>query len=53
MTKTETSEKPNAWRIFDSYGDHVATVYDEDAKAAYLTRDGYTAEPVRIKDPRW
>ncbi len=47
------TQTPNAWRIKDSYGEHVATVYDADALAAYLAKPGYTAEPVRVKDPRW
>ena len=53
MAKEAPNEQPNAWRIFDSYGDHVATVYEQDMLEAWLAKPGYTAEPVRIKDPRW
>lgn len=50
---TDTTKTPNAWRIYDSYGDHVATVYEADMRDAWLAREGYTAQPVAIKDPRW
>lgn len=53
MPQNTDTQKPNAWRIYDSYGEHVATVYEADALAAYLARDGYTAQPVTIKSARW
>lgn len=48
-----TETKTNSWRIYDSYGEHVATVYEESIRDEYLSRPGYTAEAVQTKDPRW
>lgn len=49
----QNTPQTNGWRIFDSYGEHVATVYEESMRDMYLQRPGYTAEAVKTNDPRW
>lgn len=45
---------PNAFRVLDSYGDVRYTVFEEAmAQGIIIGQDGWTIQPVKIKDPRW
>lgn len=53
VAQNTDTQKTNSWKIYDSYGEHVATVYEESIRDMYLQRPGYTAEAVKTNDPRW
>ena len=46
--------KTTAYRVFDSYGEHVYTVYTEDeARQLVAKNDGWTYSVAQIRGPQW
>ena len=47
-------QQGNAFRVYDSEGEHRYTVYTEaEAQAIVAAHEGWSYRPVSIKDPRW